>query len=127
MSKEPNNQKSEPIFKILTAEHWTNAQELDFVPPMEVDLADGYMHFSTARQLGKTLELYFAGQNDVVVLAIDSQNIAHKLKWEPSRGGDLFPHLYGRLDKSEIVWHETLNVSPSGECDLPVRIKDGTV
>ena len=96
--------------------------ELDHIPPMPIDLDDGYMHFSTGDQLATTLSLYFAGQQDVVILAVKTALVSPALKWEPSRGGALFPHLYAPLEKAQIDWHETVNISSDGKCILPDRV-----
>lgn len=84
------------IYKILTAAEWTQAQAAGTFAGSAVDLADGYIHFSTAAQAQETARKHFAGQGDLVVLALDAQDL--DLRWEPSRGGDLFPHLYAPLD-----------------------------
>lgn len=117
-----SNTASGFIYKIVAGEHWQQAQALDYVPMMPVDVGDGYMHFSTADQLAKTLELYFAGQSHVVILAVQVSPIKQDLKWEPSREGALFPHLYAPLPKSAVVWHEVLDVAADGSCNLPEKI-----
>jgi uncharacterized protein (DUF952 family) len=68
-----------------------------------VDLADGFIHFSTAAQAQETARRHFTGQADLVVLALDAEALGANLKWEPSRGGDLFPHLYGPLDLAKVL------------------------
>lgn len=122
MKNPPKISEPELIYKIVTAAHWLEAKDLDHIPPMPVDIGDGYMHFSTANQLPKTLELYFSSEAGVVILAVKTQQVRADLKWEPSRGGDLFPHLFAPLAKSSISWHETVNVNANGQCNLPPRI-----
>ena len=74
-----------------------------------VDLADGYIHFSTREQVAETAAKHFAGQDDLVLLEIDADAFADDaLKWEPSRGGALFPHLYGDLELSAVRWAKPL-------------------
>ena len=107
------------IYKIVDAAHWLSAQNKTHLPPMAIDQADGYMHFSTASQLAKTLQLYFAGQKDVAILAIEIAALPVELKWEPSRGGDLFPHLYAPLPMQAIAHHQNVDVSDDGQCKLP--------
>lgn len=68
-----------------------------------VDVVDGYIHFSTAAQAGETARRYFVGQADLMVLVVDADRLGPDLKWEPSRGGDLFPHLYGTLAIEQVV------------------------
>lgn len=68
-----------------------------------IDLADGYIHFSTAEQVKETAERHFAGEYDLILLAVESENLGEALKWEPSRGGALFPHLYRELRTADVV------------------------
>jgi uncharacterized protein (DUF952 family) len=86
------------IYKILERAKWAAACAAGRFEGSAVDLADGYIHFSTAAQAQRTAELHFAGRADLVLLQIDADRLGAALKWEPSRGGDLFPHLYGALD-----------------------------
>ena len=93
------------IFKILTADAWAAARSgADIAAP--VDLADGYVHFSTAGQVQDTLDKWFEGADDLMLIAFSSRSFGDALKWEPSRGGDLFPHVYGsvRADQALHVW-----------------------
>jgi len=85
------------IYKICAAEAWARARAHGTFTGAPVDLADGYIHFSTAAQVAETLKRHFAGQDDLVVVAVDATALGAALRWEPSRGGDLFPHLYGPL------------------------------
>ena len=85
------------IYKILAREAWEAARTAGCFEGAGVDLADGYIHFSTAAQAGETARRYFTDQTDLVVLEVEADDLGAKLKWEPSRGGDLFPHLYGPL------------------------------
>ena len=110
------------IYKIFTARQWQSAENSLYFPIAPIDENDGFIHLSTALQLAKTLELYFAGQKNVEILAIASKNIAKNLRWEESRGGDLFPHHYGKLQKSTIEWHLTFDVPDSGSFELPAKI-----
>jgi uncharacterized protein (DUF952 family) len=97
------------IYKILPASSWQDAQENGAFSGAPVDIADGYIHFSTAEQVKETAAKHFAGQRDLVLLAIDSSQLAEsELKWEVSRGGALFPHLYGTLDVSAVRWAKPL-------------------
>ncbi|HEX7943801.1 MAG TPA: DUF952 domain-containing protein [Phenylobacterium sp.] len=85
------------IYKILPRAEWAAAQAAGRFEGSAVDHHDGYIHFSTAAQAGETARRYFAGQADLVVLEVEGDALGEALKWEPSRGGDLFPHLYGVL------------------------------
>jgi beta-hydroxylase len=88
------------VFKILTQAQWVSRG--DTVPWAPVDEADGFLHLSTAEQLDQTLALHFAGQSDLVVLALDPTSIPD-LRWEASRGGALFPHAYGPTPIDAVV------------------------
>jgi uncharacterized protein (DUF952 family) len=97
------------IYKILPVSLWNEARSEGRFRGAPVDLADGYIHFSTAGQVAETAAKHFAGQADLVLLGIDAEALApDMLKWEPSRGGALFPHLYGDLDVSTVLWVKPL-------------------
>ena len=81
------------IYKILSRAEWAQAQAAGVFAGSAVDHADGFIHFSTAAQAPETARRHFAGQSDLVVLAIEADDLGAALVWEPSRGGDLFPHL----------------------------------
>lgn len=93
----------ETIFKILLRSEWQLAQSQGVFDGSEVDVADGFIHFSTASQLDETLRRYFAGQTNLVILEVDAASLANNLRWEPSRDGDLFPHLYGALPTTAVT------------------------
>jgi uncharacterized protein (DUF952 family) len=98
---------SQLIYKILDRALWQHAQSEGFLHGAPVDLADGYIHFSTVTQVAETAAKHFAGETDLVLLAVDTAKLT-SLKWEPSRGGDLFPHLYGDLGMSAVLWTKPL-------------------
>jgi len=85
------------IYKILAGVAWRDALATGAFEGAGVDLADGFIHFSTAGQLGETARRHFAGQAGLVVLEVEADDLGAELRWEPSRGGDLFPHLYATL------------------------------
>lgn len=107
------------IYKIITTDLWEQAGPDDAVPGMPIDIKDGYMHFSTAEQLRETLRLHFKGQKDLMLLAVKTEDVSSAIKWEPSRGGDLFPHLYGPLAVKQVRWSAPASVSETGEANLP--------
>jgi uncharacterized protein (DUF952 family) len=86
------------VYKILKASEWAAARRAGRFEGAAIDLTDGYIHLSTAAQAGETARLHFAGQANLVLLRIDAAALGEALRWEPSRGGQLFPHLYGALD-----------------------------
>jgi uncharacterized protein (DUF952 family) len=97
-------------FKILTADQWELLQATGSFAGAPVDLADGYIHMSTADQLDETLAKHFAGQRDLVIAQIDLAGFGAALKWEASRGGALFPHLYQPLPLAAVVQTRVINV-----------------
>ena len=112
------------VYKIATAAAFAPARGAASFAGMPIDAADGYMHFSTAAQLAETLRLHFAGQDDLVLLAVRSVDLGAELVWEPSRGGVLFPHLYGGpLPSTAIAWEAPLSVSADGSCTLPEAVR----
>lgn len=85
------------IYKILARSEWTAAQAAGVYEGSAVDRADGFIHFSTAAQAQETARRHFAGQSDLIVVAFDADHLGAAIRWEPSRGGALFPHFYGPL------------------------------
>jgi uncharacterized protein (DUF952 family) len=90
------------IYKILPRAEWTAAMAAGHFRGSAIDRDDGFIHFSTAAQAGETGRRYFAGIADLVVLEVEGDDLGAALKWEPSRGGDLFPHLYAALDVAQV-------------------------
>jgi len=107
------------IFKIVPASLWAAAEAAGQVTGSQVDVADGFIHFSTAAQAPETAAKHFAGQAGLVLAAIDADALGAGLRWEPSRGGDLFPHLYGMLPLSAVVWVEPLPLGEDGRHRFP--------
>lgn len=112
------------VYKIATESAFAPSRSGPSFAGMPIDAADGYMHFSTAAQLAETLRLHFAGQSDLVLLAVRSADLGAGLVWEPSRGGALFPHLHGgQLPVSAIAWEAPLSVAADGSCNLPEGVR----
>ena len=88
---------TQTIYKILPAAHWQSLQKDRVLALQGVDLQDGYVHLSAAEQVAQTLAKHFAGQSDLVLLSVDTQALGDVLRWEASRGGALFPHIYAPL------------------------------
>jgi len=108
-------------YKILTAEQMTALEADGSFAGAPVDLADGYIHLSTAAQLTETVDKHFAGQSDLHVAAVDLGSFGSGLKWEESRGGQLFPHLYGGpLLLETVIAYGPLKRDDDGEVTLPV-------
>jgi uncharacterized protein (DUF952 family) len=87
-----------------------------------IDQKDGFIHLSTAVQLPETLRLHFRGQGALLLIALRTADLGPGLKWEKSRGGDLFPHLYGRFDFHAVAWTAPIDVDADGNCVLPERL-----
>lgn len=102
------------IYKILSRSLWSEAQAAGALTGAPVDLKDGYIHFSTATQVRETAAKHFQGQSDLLIVAIDSEALGPQLKWEVSRGGALFPHLYAKLPVSAAKWVRDLPWTPAG-------------
>ncbi|MCS6761725.1 MAG: DUF952 domain-containing protein [Candidatus Devosia symbiotica] len=112
------------IYKIAIETAFAPARGAPSFAGMLVDAMDGYLHFSSAAQLAKTLRLHFAGQSDLVLLAVRSADLGDALIWEASRGGALFLHLYdGPLPSSAIAWEAPLSVAADGSCVLPEAVR----
>jgi uncharacterized protein (DUF952 family) len=107
------------IYKILPASLWAEAMKAGVFTGSPVDLADGYIHFSTAAQVRETAAKHFAGQSDLLLVAIDAGAIDGALRWEPSRGGALFPHLYGPLPVTAAIWVKPLPLDQNGRHTFP--------
>jgi uncharacterized protein (DUF952 family) len=107
------------VYKIVATEEWIEAEAAGVFTGAPVDRADGFIHFSTAEQAAETAAKHFAGERDLLLLRVDSTNLGAALKWEPSRGGALFPHLYGALDVAAVVRVDPLPLSPTGTHRFP--------
>ncbi|WP_428647588.1 DUF952 domain-containing protein [Roseibium sp.] len=107
------------IFKIVPRVLWQEAVEAGVFKGAPVDLADGYIHFSTGEQARETAAKHFAGQSDLLLAAFDADAFGDKLKWEVSRGGALFPHLYDTFDPAAALWVKDLPLAPGGDHVFP--------
>jgi uncharacterized protein (DUF952 family) len=107
------------IYKILPHAMWENARNDGLFRGSDVDVRDGFIHFSTAAQAVETAAKHFAGQRDLVLLYVDTEQLGDRLKWEPSRGGALFPHLYGDLELTAVTKAEPLPLGPDGAHQFP--------
>lgn len=103
-----------PIYHICRAEEWQAAQATGSYPGSSQDKADGFMHFSGAAQIVESAAKHRAGQTGLLLLAVDPDNLGADLKWEPSRGGQLFPHLYGALAVSAVTSVHELPLGADG-------------
>lgn len=102
------------IYKILTAGQWDNLTARGETGGAPIDVTDGFIHFSTAKQVRETADKHFSGQEGLYLAAFDSAALGPSLTWEASRGGDLFPHLYGPLRHVDVLWSRELPLGPDG-------------
>ena len=107
------------IYKICPSELWREAQQAGLFRGAPLDLADGFIHFSSAQQVAETAAKHFAGAADQVLVAVDAGQLGGALKWERSRGGDLFPHLYGALSLAAVLWALPLPLGADGRHVFP--------
>jgi uncharacterized protein (DUF952 family) len=107
------------IYKICPAALWRQAEAEGLFRGSPADLADGYIHFSTAEQAKETAAKHFAGQSDLVLIAVDSEPLGAILQWEPSRGDALFPHLYAPLDPKAAISVVPLPLGKDGRHVFP--------
>lgn len=107
-------------YKVLTGPQMAQLEADGVFKGAPVDLADGYIHLSTETQLTETVNKHFAGQNDLHVVAVDLAVLGTAVKWEPSRGGALFPHVYADLPLSAAIAYGPLERDTDGQVRLPV-------
>lgn len=107
------------IYKIVPQSLWREAEARGYFLGSPVDLTDGYIHFSTREQAAETAAKHFAGQPDLLLVAIDTSPLGGALKYEPSRGGALFPHLYEKLDLRAVKWAKPLPLGADGAHAFP--------
>ena len=107
------------IFKICPESLWKEAEKAGVFEGAPIDALDGYLHFSTEKQVRETAARHFAGQDDLLLIAVASEQLGEALRFEPSRGGDLFPHLYAPLSLSAVLWVKRLPLDQHGRHVFP--------
>ena len=107
-------------YKVLTGEQMAVLERDGSFAGAPVDLADGYVHLSTAEQLTETVNKHFAGKHGLWVCAVDLSALGPAVKWEPSRGGQLFPHVYAALPLNAVIAYGELARDAAGQVELPV-------
>ena len=115
----PESSQFQAAYKILTAPQWAQWQAEGTFAGAPIDLADGYIHLSSADQVTETADKHFAGQPDLFVIRVDLVALGDAVQWEPSRGGALFPHVYGTLPLPCAVAHLPLTRDQAGAVVLP--------
>lgn len=110
------------IYKICPRALWREAEAAGQFTGAPIDRQDGYIHFSTAAQVAETAARHFAGQDDLLLVAVEAEALGDGLRYEPSRGGDLFPHLYGPLPLSAVVAVDEMPLDGHGRHAFPAGI-----
>ena len=110
---------SDLIYKICPRFLWRAAEASGVFSGASIDLEDGYIHFSTSGQVRETAALHFKDQSDLVLAAIEAEKLGDMLKYEESRGGLLFPHLYGKLPMGAVAWSSPLPLAEDGRHVFP--------
>ena len=108
------------IYKICSQQLWDEALAVEVFEGAPVDLADGYIHFSSAEQVAETAAKHFSGQRDLLLIAICEEQFGDSLQWEVSRGGALFPHLYGTFDPAIADSVKAMPLSDDGVHSIPI-------
>jgi len=112
------------IYKIVDVAEWTAAQLVGKYTGSAVDARDGFIHFSSAEQVAETAAKHFADRDDLLIVGIETAVLRDELKWEASRGGVLFPHLYGSFETNKVAFVEKLLLNEQGEHVIPAKVLD---
>jgi uncharacterized protein (DUF952 family) len=110
------------IYKIATVEQWRAAEAQGRFDGAPIDLKDGFIHFSDAASVRETAARHFAGRDDLLLIAIDADKLGEALKWEVSRGGALFPHLYAPLMLGAVLWDRPLPLDREAQHVFPTEL-----
>ncbi|MET7301617.1 DUF952 domain-containing protein [Embleya sp. NPDC005575] len=107
----------ETVYKLVGTDEWATAMRRGTFEGSGIDLVDGYVHLSTGAQVAETARRHFAGRAALTLVAVDPGALGPTLRWEPSRGGDLFPHVYGAVEPAAVCWAEPLELpaTPDGD------------
>ncbi len=111
------------VYKVMSRADFAKAEAKGRFEGSADDARDGFIHLSAADQIEGTLARHFEGQEDLVLLAFDSERLGERLQWESSRDGALFPHLYGPLELDALLWDEPLPIGQDGRHLLPRRVE----
>jgi len=110
------------IYKIISKDEWAAAEAAGVFKGASIDLTDGYIHFSTAAQAPETAALHFSGQEGLLLVSVSTEALGEALKWEASRGGDLFPHLYAPLEMNHVTRVDDLPVGANSKHQFPAHV-----
>ncbi|OYP37983.1 DUF952 domain-containing protein [Rhodopirellula sp. MGV] len=115
----PTAKHDKVIYKIVPTSEWETAEQGGAFSGCGIDIDDGFIHLSAAPQVAGTLNRYFAGQTGLLLVSVDTQALGKTLRWEPSRDGELFPHVYGEIPMAAVVAVHPLTVDEAGNHELP--------
>ena len=107
------------VYKICDRTLWSDAEKAGVFKGAEIDLADGFIHFSTFDQVASTLAKHFAGRKDLLLVAVDAETLGEKIIYEEARGGILFPHLYQPLSLDNVLWAKPIETDEDGQHIIP--------
>lgn len=102
------------IYKIFRRSEWDSFKAAGRTEGAPIDLHDGFIHLSTSAQVAETAARHFASESDLVLVALDAEALADDLKWEPARGGALFPHLFRTMVAADVIWDKSLPLGAAG-------------
>ena len=122
MKEHGSGPRSALVYKILTRDDWQEACRSGSYAGSQDDRRDGFIHLSAAHQIAATAQRHFRGIEGLVLLALDAASLGEALAWEPSRGGDLFPHFYGSLPIDAVLWSKPLALGPDGVPVMPEEV-----
>ncbi len=111
------------VYKIADKSAWAEARKEGVFTGAPVDIADGFIHFSTAGQVRETAQKHFAAVDGLLLIAVDAKQLLGKIVWEPSRGGALFPHLYDALSMDAVLWEKPLPLQEDGHHAFPDEVE----
>ena len=112
------------LYKVLDAELWKDAESAGAYSGSGIDLTDGFIHLSTDAQVIETVRLHFTGQTNLVLVEIDSVQLGDTLRWESSRGGELFPHVYGDIAMNAVLRVDPLPLGEDGTHQFPNHVSN---
>ena len=108
-----------PLYKVVPSLVWKEAESTGFFRGAGIDLQDGFIHLSAPGQVVETVTLHFAGQKNLLLVTIDGDKLGDSLQWEPSRGGELFPHVYGAIPIETVERVDPLPLGEDGNHQFP--------
>lgn len=107
------------VFKICDQKLWSDVEKAGIFNGAEIDLADGFIHFSTFDQVASTLAKHFSGRTDLLLIAVDAEALGEKIVYEEARGGIMFPHLYQPLSLDNVLWAKPIETGENGQHIVP--------